>query len=70
MFLFVQWQEYFHAVKDGMFYSTRLSLRSIEHSIFHLAHENILTIVVINIHYLYNNARCFFVLPPVCWRLM
>ena len=32
MFLFVQWKEYFHSVKD----------------------ENILTIALINIHYLYN----------------
>ena len=23
MFLFAQWLEYFHSVKDGMFYSTR-----------------------------------------------
>ena len=38
MILFVQWKEYFHSVKD-------------EH--FHLSpHENILTIALINIHYL------------------
>ena len=34
----------FHSVKDGMFHSTRLSPR-----------ENILTIALINIHYLYND---------------
>ena len=39
MFSFLQWKEYFHSVKDGM---------------FHLSpHENILTIALINIHYLY-----------------
>ena len=42
MLLFVQWSEYFHSVKDKMFYSTT-------------RYENILTIALINMNYLYTN---------------
>ena len=43
VFSFVQWNKYFHSVKDEMFHSTYLS-----------PHENICTIALINIHYLYD----------------
>ena len=44
---------YFHSVRDEMFYSTRFA--SLNRT-FHLSpHENICTIALITIHYLYNN---------------
>ena len=46
VFPFVQWNKYFHSVKDELFHSTQLT--------FHLSpHENISTIALNNIHYLY-----------------
>ena len=54
IFSFVRWYSYFHSVKDEMFYSTRLCLVD---RTFHLSpHENICTIALITIHYLYNIA--------------
>ena len=53
MFSFVQWNKYFHSVKDEMYHSTRLRLLE-WNGTFHLSpHENICTIALINIHYLY-----------------
>ena len=50
-FSFVRWYNYFHSVKDEMFYSTRLC--SLNRP-FHLSpHENICTIALITIHYLH-----------------
>ena len=47
VFSFVQWNKYFHSVKDEMFHSTRRGT-------FHLSsHENICTIALINIHIIY-----------------
>ena len=49
VFSFVQWNKYFHLVKDEMYHSTRLHL--VEWNINHLSpHENICTIALINIH--------------------
>ena len=46
VFSFVQWNKYFHSVKDEMFHSLN--------GTFHLSpHNNIFTIALINIHYLY-----------------
>ena len=51
VFSFVQWNKYFHSVKDEMFHSTRLRLLN---GTFHLSpQENIGTIALINIHYLH-----------------
>ena len=52
VFAFVQWNKYFHSVKDEMFHSTRLRLD--EWNISSLTSWNICTIALINIHYLYN----------------
>ena len=41
VFSFMQWNKYFHLVKDEMYHST--------------PHENICTIALKNIHYLYTN---------------
>ena len=51
VFSFVQWNIYFHSVKDEMNHSTRLRL--VEWKISSFTHENICTIALINIHYLY-----------------
>ena len=61
VFSFVQWNKYFYSVKDEMFHSTWLRL--VEWNIssvaslngtFHLSPlENICTIALINIRYLY-----------------
>ena len=49
-FSFVQWYSYLHSVKDEMFYFASLNRT------FHLSpHENICTIALITIHYLYIN---------------
>ena len=55
-FSFVQWNKYFHSVKDEMFHSTRLQLGFASlNGTFHLSpHENICTIALINIHYLHS----------------
>ena len=51
VFSFVEWNKYNHSLKDEMFHYTRLRLLN---GTFHLsAHENICTIALINIHYLY-----------------
>ena len=53
VFSFVQWNKYFHSVKDEMYHSTRFASLN---GTFHLSpHENICTITLINIHYLYTN---------------
>ena len=52
VFSFVQWNKYFHSVKDE--FSIQLGSASLNGT-FHLSpHENICTIALINIHYLYN----------------
>ena len=52
-FAFVQWKEYFHSLKDGKVPVS--SAYASFNGTFHLStHENILTIELINIHYLYN----------------
>ena len=51
VFSFVQWNKYFHEVKDEMFHSTLLRL--VELNISSSPHENICTIALINIQYLY-----------------
>ena len=48
LFSFVQWNKYFHEVKDEMFHLTQLRLVE-----WTSPHENIYTITLINIHYLY-----------------
>ena len=51
VFSFVQWKKYFHSVKDEMY--IQLGFASLNGT-FHLSpHENICTIALINIHYLY-----------------
>ena len=53
VFSFVQWNKYFHSVK--MKCSIQLGFASLNGT-FHLSpHENICTIALINIHYLYTN---------------
>ena len=49
VFSFVQWNKYFHSVKDEC--TIQLGFASLNGT-FHL--ENICTIALINIHYLYN----------------
>ena len=49
VFSFVQWNKYFHEVKDEMYHSTRLHLVEWNSFIFHLMK----IFVPINIHYLY-----------------
>ena len=52
VFSFVQWNKYFHSVKDEC--TIQLGFASLNGT-FHLSpHENICTIALINIHYLYN----------------
>ena len=52
VFSFMQWNKYFHKVKDEC--SIQLGFASLNGT-FHLSpHENICTIALINIHYLYN----------------
>ena len=48
MFFIVQWCEYVHSLKDGMFNSFHFS-----------SHQHIRTIELKNIHYLYNNASFY-----------
>ena len=51
-FKFVRWYSYFHSVKDKC--SIQLGFASLNRT-FHLSpHENICTIALITIHYLYN----------------
>ena len=45
--------QYFHSLKDETFHSPRLRL--IEWNIYLSTHENICTIALTNIHYLYTN---------------
>ena len=51
VFSFVQWNKYFHSVKDES--TIQLGFASLNGT-FHLSpHENICTIALINIHYFY-----------------
>ena len=49
VFSSVQWNKYFHSVKDEMFHSTQLHL---------LPYENICSIALAKIHYLYITSCC------------
>ena len=56
VFSFLQWNKYFYLVKDEMFHSCFIQLGfTLLNGTFHLSHhENICTIALITIHYLYN----------------
>ena len=56
VFSSVQWNKYFHSVKDEM-YCIQLGFASLNGT-FHLSpHKNICTTALINIHYLYTNSN-------------
>ena len=54
VFSFVQWNKYFHSVKDEMYIPFNSIGFASLNGTFHLSpHENICTIALINIHYFY-----------------
>ena len=55
-FSFVRWYIYFHSVKIENC-STQLGLASLNRTLHLSPHENICTIAVITIHYMYTNQR-------------
>ena len=64
MFSFAQWTEYFHSVKDRN-RSIHLRYASVNGSFYLSPHENILSIALINIHYLYINQYVLDIHTPV-----